>query len=218
MRFKGKLGGCGCFVMSLIFLVVGGGMIFGSTMANNEASRIERLPVVSGVLLADSPVGREVVIEGFISSNMPSRYSNLVAYERQYHETYYSQGKRRTRWVTDVTVTPPLVINTSSGRVQLEASSSVSAYSFDHAPATINEGDHRYNGFRVNDPVMAFGTVQRGSEGLVLDAQLIHGGTRQTYVDGQRTVATIFFWIGIAMIGISIGAIAIVVLRRLVGG
>jgi hypothetical protein len=191
------------WVAIIIVLIASGGMIIISFMTSREAAHAERLPVVAGVVVQDSPIGREVIIEGRISDTMLPRYKTLVAYERQHRE---EDSDGDTRWVTDEEMKPPLQVDTQNGRIQIEARSATSDYGFDKPPATLYESDdRRYNGFRVDDTVMAMGMVQQGSEGNVLDASVLHGGTKETYVLSKRSIATVTFWSGLAGIGLALG-------------
>jgi hypothetical protein len=185
-------------------------MIVGSFWTSDEADRAEALPVLTSVTFEDSAIGREVIIEGVIANNISPRYENLVAYERERRERD-SDGD--TRWVTEETVTPPLSIDTPNGRVRMEESRS-SAYDIKNPPATINIGSNvRYNGFRANDAVMALGSVQQGSEGRILDAEFIYGGTTQGYVEDRRTTSTILFVIGIVLLVVMLVVIGAGIVR-----
>lgn len=187
----------GCVILFGIFLLA------SSNYGNETVDRVSRLPIFSRVELNNSLPGSEAVVEGRISASTQPRYQTLVAYER---ESRQSNGDRETEWEEEELVTPPLLLETASGLVQVEVNSATSSYDLGNTAHTLPDGpEDRYNGFRASDEVMALGVVARGSEGQVLDATLIYGGTRETYIGHNRGATALLFWMGAIVVGFGIG-------------
>lgn len=212
-----------------ICLFVGVLLVYAARTMLQDAAHTRSLPVLGRVGLEQCRPGDAALVVGRISPTMQPRYQTLVAYAREYRKTTYHRGSRRREWVIDELVTPPLLLETASGPVQMVASEHrrrrptrvesnggrgyylfdplgrCSSYALYKPSATISAGEgRRYHGFRVNDAVLAFGTATRTSAGMVLDARLVYGGTKQRYIDSQRRDARRTFLVSLIPFGMSI--------------
>jgi hypothetical protein len=202
------------FAVVLIMLFTAGSfMMLESCESRHDAAHLERLPVMTGRLLANSPPGREVIVEGRISNNMQPEYENFVTYVEK-HRQRNSDGN--LSWVTEREFTPPLLVDTSEGRVRIEKDRTTSYYTFvEPAYTTFSESDERrYSGFRRDDLIMALGEVEKGIDGMVLDAEFVYGGTRNQYIERQRINATAFFWISSILLVMAVLVVVILLVRQ----
>lgn len=228
MRIRSGL--AGVFVLPLVGLFLGcfGGIfIWAGQESGKAAAHAEGLPALTAVMLEDSPLGREVVIEGRISDRNRVRFREFVAYVSEEYQGDDDDGD--PKWRVDERVTPPLLLDLPDGRVQIENQD----YTLESTPVTWqdsptlrwnrarNEGTKRYRGFAVGNPAMAIGVVVEGQEGRALAASLLYGGTQADYVADRRSAAALFPKIGMGIAGIGVVIIGIgvwLVVRRLISG
>jgi hypothetical protein len=85
-----------------------------------------------------------------------------------------------------------LNIDTSEGTARISSSS----YRLSSPRHTVTRGDRRWRGFKAGDPVMALGIIRSAG----LNASVLHGGNKESYVSGQRLQATMLFWVGIMLV------------------
>ncbi|NJP06926.1 MAG: hypothetical protein HC837_15565 [Chloroflexaceae bacterium] len=183
-----------------IFALVGGIFLWVSFTAGDDANRLTMLPLLTAVSLEDSRPEREVLVEGSISHRTQPRYQNLVAYTYAERQSYRdSDGERRYRWVTLETQTPPLDIETSSGRIRIELAAR-SDYELYNPTMTLQEGDYRYQGFQAGDRVVIQGITHQGPEGIILDASVVAGGDRDAYITSQQAEAHSLFWFSLGFV------------------
>jgi hypothetical protein len=141
--------------------------------------------------------GQQVIIEGHISSRNDQRQGTFVAYIEEKEERRRvrdSDGDYRwkTTWETEDTFRQPLNIDTSQGTARISNSS----YRLSSPRHTMTQYDHRWRGFKVGDRVMALGITRNAA----LNASVLHGGNKESYVSGQRLQATMLFWVGIVVV------------------
>ncbi len=190
-----------------IFLLVGIPFVWIALSTTQAVNQLEQLPALSATLLADSAVGQVGVIEGRISERNPLQFRTFVAYIRQVYE-----GEKCTRdddrekceaiWTEDERITPPLWLDLPDGRVHIINSD----YTLKNARATwqsttglVAYETRSYRGFEINDPVFAVVQVVLEAEDRAFKAEFISGGDQTTYVTGERTLARIFFWLGLVI-------------------
>jgi hypothetical protein len=180
--------------LGIMFMLIGGlvsYVIAQSARANVE--RIERLAPISGPAFNDGTPGREVLIEGVLSERNRARFRDFVAYYRDEYRGQDEDGD--DEFERRETVAPGLLVDVDGTLVQIAADT----YRFDlpHAEwqdrprleynVFTGEATSVYSGFVAERPVMAIGTLQRGSEGLELRAEFVYGGTRAEYMNRERT-------------------------------
>jgi hypothetical protein len=181
----------------------------GSSLSD-EATRVQRLPVVSAAQLNEMPIGQEVLIEGQIDPQTPAKYRTFVAYTLAdcYIDNdlyvYCSSGAQVGSW---------LLITLSDGMVRVVnddyAIKNPTDVWYEHAQAM------RYSGLQRGDRVMVVGTLTNHDHEIALRADLVAGGTRADYLAAQPsgTLPRVMLAIGSsALIGLAL--IAIVTWRR----
>jgi hypothetical protein len=157
-------------------------------MMREEANRIEQMKPATAAAVATASSGQEVLVEGRISERNRHARGALVAYT---HERLERDSDGDREWVTYSTEAPPLLIELPDGRIQVARN-----YSVKNPPRSEREGDHRYRGFGYSDQVLVVGTAARGVELPEIQADFVSGGTQASYVEGQRTGATIVLIMG----------------------
>jgi hypothetical protein len=217
--------------LSLIFGLIGAltllvGSIFGGFGANwlnDEAARLEALPVVSAVSFEDRPLGTEVLIEGMADPRTTTRFRSYVAYIREEYRGENDDGN--AIWFEDERITPALRIALADGEVQLIAGEyqlyqPLTAWQDSESlrwSGAVGTGTKRYRGIELGAPMIAVGKIVAGSEGPALQAAFIAGGNRADYLDDQRLGAAIFRWLGIglAVFGGILLLVAVIVVVRI---
>jgi hypothetical protein len=214
---RGCSGRMGAIVMILagILFIIGGIStgIAGARTAREAAERAERLPVMTARDIERSSVGTEMIVEGFIDPRNPTRFRNFVAYIREEYRGL--DANDNPDWKEDERWTPPLLIATEDGAVQVAND----AYRLEEPPVKWQESDNlswnsfsgegtkRYAGFESGSPAMVIGRIVDGVEGRAIEAELIFGGMRDGYVAIQRTTASIS-----PVLGMAAGASGILIL------
>ena len=184
--------------------------------AGLEAKRVANLPAYPADLAVVEP-GDEVVVEGWVSDDNPVQRpgEGFVTY-------YYESRNIRVdddgwphpgSWRVAKRVTPPLLIETDDGPIQVENDD----YDLELTPHTVmgpafrvmgSKSSLRYStsrdrGFLAGDRVIAVGVVRGGDGTLRLEADFLAGGTQEGYVASRRTGGLYFFLFGllVAIIG-----------------
>lgn len=213
-------------VFGLIFVAVGAGIsIFGSRAAATAADRAEQMEPLTPGSLEMRAIGSEVLIEGQLSSRNNRLFREYVAYIREEYRGSDDDGD--PEWVEDERRTPPLLIEVGGVRtapVQIGNDDYVLKRTHESWQESnrltwnglSGEGTKRYSGLIAGRAVMAIGTVQRGLEGLELQAEFIFGGTRAEYIADQRSAATWLPWFGLAFVvpGVAIAGFGVLQLLR----
>jgi hypothetical protein len=155
-------------------------------------------------------VGTEMIVEGFIDPRNPTRFRNFVAYIREEYRGL--DANDNPDWKEDERWTPPLLIATEDGAVQVAND----AYRLEEPPVKWQESDNlswnsfsgegtkRYAGFESGSPAMVIGRIVDGVEGRAIEAELMFGGTRAGYIAFQRTTASISPVLGMVSGGLGI--------------
>jgi hypothetical protein len=196
-------------IVGLAVLALGGGLgLFGARAAATEAARAERLPLLTFGGIAKAPGGLEAAVEGRISERNPRRFRDLVVYVREEYRGKDSDGD--AEWREDERLTPQLILDLADGPVWINNES----YRLANEPlrwqepgplvwnGITGEGTKRYRGFVAGAPATAIGRVARGLEGVVLEAEVLAGGSRAQYVASQRVASRIFAILGLVFAAI----------------
>ncbi|MEI7771845.1 MAG: hypothetical protein WCI67_17770 [Chloroflexales bacterium] len=198
-------------LMGSVFLCIG--VVLGTVAARSasaEADRAERLAPASAAALEDSPLGKEILVEGALSARNKPRFRDFVAYTREEYRGSDKDG--HAKWSEDERVTPPLLVDLAAGAVQIGNDD----YRISGPHATwqegstlvwnglLGEGTKRYRGLVAGRPAMAIGIVRRGAEGAELQAELVFGGTRAAYIAAQRDTARFMPIIGAILGGVGV--------------
>lgn len=203
-----------------VFLLFG--IIFSGAalLTRNEASHLKTVPLVPRPVISDSQPGREVMVSGTISERNPLAYEQFVVYMRE-ERTYDSEGDAY-EWDINETVTPPFKLETADRLLQVEAINTEGAYGLSNPSGTLYPAaDIRYSGFVRNDVVVVHGFIQSDLEGNILDAEMVHRGTRESYIDSLASGVWVFMLLGgifgsIGLVMLAFPTIALIraVLRR----
>ncbi|NJM09313.1 hypothetical protein HC891_28535 [Candidatus Gracilibacteria bacterium] len=203
-------------VLGTLFMLIGGLVSFFIAQSGQaNAERAEGLLPISGPAFNDGTPGREVLIEGVVSARNRARFRDFVAYYREEYRGTDEDGDDQYELME--TVAPALLVDLNGTLVQIARDS----YRFDLPHARWQDrpgleysvfGDEAtsiYYGFVAERSVMAIGTLERGAEGLELQAEFVYGGTRAEYINRERNNVR-FAWIFGAIFG-GVGAIFVVI-------
>lgn len=210
-----------------IFLLVG--LVFGGVglVFQRNVGRVENLPVLNLAQLGQA-AGTEAVVEGKVSERNPFQVRPFVAYIRQEYQGQRCNDNLNNNnnnldceavWVEDERVTPPLWLDLPGGRARLANSDyqiQYPAFTEQSTPLLIENETKTYRGFRIGDPVFVIGRVVGGAEGPALQARVVAGGNRQSYLANSRSEANIFIWLGgiLALMGGLLLAVSVSLILR----
>lgn len=182
-------------VVALLCGVIGTALLYDVPAYSARAARAERLEPISAVALADIAPGREVLLEGQISSRTPALYRSFVAYTREEYRSSqlgWLGGDSSQRWEVVEQSTPPLVIALADGEARIandDYALDTTAFTFREAGPTVTKGAVQSRGYRVGDPALILGTVVDAGGQRAVRAEFIYAGTRATYVAEMRALA-----------------------------
>jgi hypothetical protein len=202
------------------FLLIGFGLLVTGAWLSQATEREAALPMLNAAQLSQTQPGVTGVVEGKIAERNPLHAEGFVAYLRRLYQGQRcsSQGGTATPkceavWTEEERVTPPLWLDLADGRIRLANAD----YALRHPPAVwqstedlIRNQTARYEGFKINSPVFAQGTVVVDGTGSAFKADFLYGGSRDAYFSDQQSANNVFFWIGVAFIGV--GSTVLVVL------
>jgi hypothetical protein len=200
------------FVLLLIgiFFLVFGILMFRLAPQSfiRQADRVAEFTPVVATVLRDTRPGREVLIEGRISDRNPLKSYSFVAYDI-YDREVDSDGDETWAWRTSVT--PPLWLELADGLVQIEE-----GYYLAGTETSTREGNTRYNGLKVGDPVIALGILASRVDPPRITAEFIAFGTQADYIASQRRAASAgrIFGIVFATIGGGLLIVGLVIAVR----
>ncbi|MGB3136973.1 MAG: hypothetical protein WBB18_09240 [Nodosilinea sp.] len=130
----------------------------------DHAQEVARLRISTAATLKER--GARVLLEGWVGDRTaPSDQPPLIAYN-EYHRVR-SDGE--WEWKNVRSYAPTLWVEISGGEVEI-----AEGYTLQSASSTIEDGrDRRYEGFRVQDPVLVLGSLTvAGEQPLVSEAQI----------------------------------------------
>ena len=164
------------------------------------ANRIKGLTPITVAALTDSQPGRQVLVEGHVSSRNLVQIESLgfVAYIREGREIHTDDKGTPSpgSWSASERVTPPLLLELSDGLVQVENDDYdlENGRTIEEEPSSFDRySDTRYKGIGIGDAVIAVGVVGADAEPPQIQADFIARGTQESYVAGQRSAGVIFF-------------------------
>ncbi|MBN1661478.1 MAG: hypothetical protein JXA93_24005 [Anaerolineae bacterium] len=172
--------------------------------SHHAADRVEHLQPISARDLVSTPPGVEVLIEAHVADDNrvllePYRF---VAYVREGRSVWEDDGSWETgSWSERERVTPPLLLDLGDVVIEIENDD----YELRNVRTVETGGragepdDTRYSGLRAGEPVLVLGTVLGGKEVGRVEAEFIAGGTRDSYIAGQRSAGWIFAFISLVV-------------------
>ena len=192
-RFSaGLLFACGALLCGLVAL-------YSSLKA---AGRVRGLTPVPAVVLEDTRLGEEVLIEARVSSRNPVRHRpyegeqgdslGFVAYIRE--RRVVDDDDDTGSWSVSGRVTPPLLLELSDGLVQIENDDYElqDAHVVEEKRGFGEPSTTRYKGLAVGDPVVAVGVLTSRAEIPQIEADFVARGTRESYIARRRSGGVIF--------------------------
>lgn len=208
-----------------IFLLVGLGLLLAGARLSEATRQAATLPLLNAAQLSQAPPGAMVMIEGKIAERNPLHAEGFVVYLLRLYqgERCSSQGGTATPkceavWTEKERVTPPVWLDLADGRVRLANAD----YALYHPPAfrqstetLIQDETLRYEGFKINSPVFAQGTVVVDGTGSAFKADFLYGGSRDAYFSDQRSASNVFFWLGVAFSGVGGGVLVVLAVSLL---
>jgi hypothetical protein len=190
-------------------LFVGGALVCGLVTwysSIRAANRVKGLTPITVAALTDSQPGRQVLVEGHVSSRNPvqSEFLGFVAYIREEREIHTDDEGTPSpgSWSVSGRVTPPLLLELSDGLVQVENDDYdlENGRTIEEEPFSFDEySDTRYQGIEIGDAVIAVGVVGADAEPPQIKADFIALGTQASYVASQRSAGVIFFVISVVV-------------------
>lgn len=154
-----------------------------------NAARIAVIEQVDGAALRGATLGREVLLEGHISSDQPIVLRDFVAYIREERERSQKEPKP---WRTREIVAPPLHIETSTGAVQVVNEGYVLAPISGQSDPRTSRIETRYRGIRPGEEVLVVGKTAPGG----VAAEFVSVGTRESYLQSRALSSTLARWLG----------------------
>ena len=199
-----------------VFLFVGGMFLWFSIDANREIEQQKQLPILTIAQIVYTPPGTEAVIEGYIAERNPLHGQSFVAYTRsRYQGERCTDSNDNNRTCTSIwnnieQLTPPLWLDLPDGRTQLANDN----YQMQSPPemwlstdTLVEDETIRYQGFKLNSPVFALGTITATASGPAFSAEFIYGGSRQDFFDNWQDTAFSFIWGGAIFAGFGLVAL-----------
>jgi len=190
-------------------LFVGGALLCGLLTwysSTRAANRVKGLTPITVATLTDSQPGRQVLVEGHVSSRNPvqSEFLGFVAYIREEREIHTDDEGTPSpgSWSVSGRVTPPLLLELSDGLVQVENDDYdlENGTTIEEEPSSFDRySDTRYKGIGIGDAVIAVGVVGVDAEPPQIKADFIARGTQASYVASQRSAGVIFFVISVVV-------------------
>lgn len=219
---------------ALVAGVLGGGMWYASVQAREEAALVESLPEQGAEALRGRSAGQAVLVSGTLAADNPVLFRRFVAYLHYEPHRERSSKSTRTDWRVRQRFTPPLWVETATGRVLVRndtyalgaatgepselAERGSSAWLDDEGrkvwePSRPSSGPQWYTGFEPGQGVVVLGTVARGGDAPELEATRVFGGSRAELVSSARGAATLFRIFAFVLTPISLAALVALVVR-----
>ncbi|MBX7213141.1 MAG: hypothetical protein K1X39_03920 [Thermoflexales bacterium] len=191
-----RVGGLICLAVGAVLLLAGLAVAaFFPPLLAKDAARLAAVPALTGRQLADTPAGRDALVEGVISSDQPLLFRDFVAYQREERE--YTDDNRKP-WQPRERRLPPLTLLTADGAITFvnadyPLGNEAAAWS---APADpLARIEVRYTGFRRGDAVVAIGRSEAG--GLRVSA--LSAGTRAALLQAQAEASDVARALGLGL-------------------
>ncbi|MEA5450153.1 hypothetical protein VB780_16350 [Leptolyngbya sp. CCNP1308] len=176
-------------VVGVPFLITGGVLwaVVPRSVANH-AKEVARLPVATAATLNER--GAPVLLEGQVSDRNPiSDRPPLVAYN-EYHRV---RRNDEWKWERVRSYAPTLWVQIPGKEVEIAA-----GYTLQSTFSQVEAGrDRSYEGFKVNDPVLAIGTLSVAGDHPVVDNAEIGFETKEAYLVSLEREQSTARWMGL---------------------
>lgn len=209
-----------------LFVLVGLGLLLLNTRLSAATEQAAALPLLNAAQLSQGSPGAVAMIEGKIAERNSLHAEGFVVYLRQRYQGEQCDVQSGTAtpkceavWTEEERITPPVWLDLPDGRVRLANAD----YALQHPPAVwqstetlIEDETVRYEGFKINSPVFAQGTVMVDGTASVFKADFLYGGDRDAYFADQQSANKLVFWLGVAftiigsgvLLGLGVGLLA----------
>lgn len=176
--------------MGLLFTLIGLGLgLLAPWMIYRNMQRVATLEPLDVAALAQRAPGDAVLLEGTISERNETQWRSYVAYIREAYvrETRSGDNSRSDyTWETDLTVTPPLLLDLPDGSVQVVNDGYGLGTRKAFEVANTREGQRRFSGLQLGDPVVAIGTLRAADGGVSITAEVVSHGSKAQYLADER--------------------------------
>jgi hypothetical protein len=228
-------------VLGFVVLVSGAlaaTMRYGARQALEEARQVDALPVSDARTLREKTAGEPVLVEGTLAGDNPVLFRRFVAYV--HHEPYVdtSGSSEQTRWRERQRFTPPLWLETPTGRVRLRNESYLIGAATGEPgelgergptswkdeegrrvwdPSNPSSGPQWYTGFEAGQAVVVAGTLASAGQLPELEASRLFGGSKADMVSSARRSARLFqvaFWVLAPLSALALLALGWLLWRR----
>jgi hypothetical protein len=189
------------------------GMGYGSRELQRESDRAASLSAQGASSLREGHTGEDVLVEGKLASDNPVLFHGLVTYLHYEPYKHTTGNSWETRWRVRKRFTPPLWVDTGSGRVRIRNEDYELGAATDEPGALAERGSTSwkdeegrkvwdlavpssgpqwYTGFEPGQGVVVLGTLARGGETPEVEAVRVFGGTQAELVASARSGARLF--------------------------
>lgn len=173
-----------------------------------EHARLDALPTPDAISLTDTPPGREVIVEGRIAPDQPTRFRDFVAYVKEEERRDKRDDDGRGDWKVVERVTPPLhLIVGGDGSVRVLNADYAVHFARTQWRDTARVIDTNYTGLVAGEGVFVRGRAAAGG----IEAITVGSGTRASYLATVAGNAAVGWWLGVGfmavasvMIGVSV--------------
>lgn len=180
--------------VAVLLLVIAATIAFFTLRSLQQTEeRVLQISIASAAAIADSPIGREVAVEGRISPRMRPSHGDLVAF----YSVLPSDDSDDSGVNYGPEAFPPLLIETRSGTIEVRGNYQITVDS----RTLPGEEATQYYGVAVGETVAVLGTVAPTVELPALNGELVFRPPASRYGEILRTRAG-GGWIGVAICGL----------------
>jgi hypothetical protein len=164
----------------------------------NEHARLDALPTPDAISLTDTPVGREVIVEGEIATDQRAVFREFVAYVKEEERRDKRDGDGRGDWKEVERVTPPLELVAGDGVIRVVNANYAITFAKTQWRDTTRVIDTNYSGLAAGEAVFVRGRAAAGG----IEAITVGSGTRASYLATVAGNAGVAWWLGIGFLAL----------------
>jgi hypothetical protein len=158
-----------------------------------EHAQLDALPTPDAISLPDTPVGREVIVEGEIATDQPVVFRDFVAYVKEEERRDKKEGDGRGNWKVVETVTPPLQLIAGNGSIRVVNATYTILFAKAQWRDTARIIDTNYTGLAAGETVFVRGRAAAGG----IEAITVGSGSRADYLAQVAGNAAVAWWLGV---------------------
>ena len=200
------------------YIVGGIGLVFGIAgfvvwhyvpgIVAAEHARIDALPTPDAISLPDTPVGREVIVEGEIATDQRAIFRDFVAYVKEEERRDKKDDDGRGDWKEVERVTPPLELVAGDGVVRVVNANYAITFATKQWRDTARVIDTNYTGLEAGEAVFVRGRAVAGG----IEAITVGSGTRASYLARIAGNIGVAWWLGVGFMALGALMVAIALL------